>query len=131
MIPLMGCSAHGGKLIVLDDESVVEDQGSAYTPYLVSTDVDAGAGGFARLRRFVMALDHNGAVTATITPYKDGQESGPAIERVLAIGANPMVDAPMAVGANRFAVKIVLSDFDAAAEIGKAEMHVIPRRSKR
>ena len=131
MIPLYGVTAHGGKILQLDDESVYADQQEPYTPYLVSTNIDVGAGGYGRLRRVVQNVIHTGQVTVEITPYRDGMESGATIARDLSIGENGTVDAPMAVGATRFGVKIALSLFDAAVELGKAELYVIPRRSQR
>lgn len=129
-IPFYGCEAHGGRILALDDASTVEDTGTAYEAYAISTEYGTG-GGFLRLRRIVQAVHHEGAVTVTVTPYRDGNEGGPAIERVLAIGANPIVQAPAAVGGTRFQVKIALSAFDAPAELGLAELWVVPRRAER
>lgn len=130
MIPFYGCEAGGGRILALDDASTAQDLGTAFEAYALSTEYGTG-GGFARFRRIVQAVHHTGAVTVTITPYRDGNESGPAIQRALAVGDNPIVQAPAAVGGTRFQVKVALSAFDAPAELGLAELWVVPRRTER
>lgn len=138
-IPLYGCTAHGGKIIALDDEAVVRDLaaddgsgGVAFTPYLVSAPIDGGqAGGYARLRRVVQDVEHDGAVTLSVTPVRDGQETGQTIVRPLDAGDHPVITLPFAAGATRFQVRVELADFDAAAELGKAELWIVPRRTTR
>ena len=51
-LPLYGMEAHGGQIITMDDESVMNDQaddagagGSAIVPYIVSSIFDLGIGG--------------------------------------------------------------------------------------
>jgi hypothetical protein len=131
MIPLYGCSAHSGKILQLDDESVFSDQGNAYAPYIISTPIGVGVAGYGRFRRFVQAVPHEGEVTVTVTPYRDGAESGPAIVRPLAIAAAPYADAPMAAGATQFQIRVALSAFTAAAELGRAELHIVAHRGQR
>lgn len=138
-LPLYAVEAHGGQVITLDDESVVKDQaalagtgGSAYAPFVVSTIFDVGLdGGFSTFRRAVQHVHADGAVTVDITPYRDQQESGTAITSVLAVGANPIVVAPVFETGTNFQVKTALSSFDAAAELGKAQQYVVPRRTVR
>ena len=138
-IPLYGVEAHTGQIITLDDEAVVRDQasaagvgGSTYTPYIVSTLFDnGGAGGSAKLRRMVQHVHAEGGVTVDVTPYRDEQETGNTIQRVLATGDNPVVTAPMNESGTTFQFKVELSGFDAAVELGKASFYVLPRRQER
>jgi hypothetical protein len=138
MIPLYGVEAHGGRIITMDDEAVVKDLadadgsgGTAYAPFLTSTPFDAGVGGWSTLRRVVQHVHPDGAVSIDITPIRDQNESGQVISRDIATGENFVVTAPMQATGTTFSVKITLSDFDAAAELGKAEQWVVPRRSGR
>ena len=138
-IPLYAVEAHSGKVITLDDEAVVKDQaalagtgGSAYAAFVLSTIFDVGRdGGYSTLRRAVQHVHADGAVTVVTTPYRDQQESGSTISDTLAIGANPVVVAPLFEGGTNFQVRHTLSLFDAAAELGKAQQYVVPRRSVR
>ena len=138
-LPLYGCEAHGGNVISLDDESVVKDQaslagsgGNAYTAFALSTIFDVGLdGGYSRLRRAVQHVHADGACTVVVTPYRDQQESGATISRTLTTGSNPIVDAPLNETGTNFQVKVALSSFDAAAELGKALQYIIPHRSVR
>ena len=137
-LPLYAVEAHGGQVITLDDESVVKDQtslagsgGTAYVAFVLSTIFDLLAGGYSTFRRSVQHVHADGAVTVDITPYRDQQESGSSITRVLAVGDNPVVVAPHFESGTNFQVKVALSSFDAAAELGKAEQYVAPRRSIR
>ena len=122
-LPLYGVEAHSGQVITLDDESVVKDQasssgsgGNAYVAFVLSTIFDILAGGYATFRRAVQHVHADGAVTVDITPYRDQQESGSSITRVLAIGANPIVVAPLLAHVSNFQVKGALSAFDDPAE---------------
>jgi hypothetical protein len=139
MIPLFGCLAHGGKIVQLDDDSVVKDLaaadgtgGAAFNAFLLSNPFDGGnEGGYSRLRKLVQTIEHEGAVTVNVTPYRDGSETGQTISRTLAASGNPIVTAPLAVGATRFQVKVMVSAFDALVELGKAQFWVVARRSER
>lgn len=138
-LPLYAVEAHSGKVLRVDDESVVKDQasaagagGNAYVSFVKSTIFDQGLdGGYSRMRRGTQHVHADGAVTVLFTPYRDQMESGNTISRVLAIGNNPVVIAPMSETGTNFQVKVALSVFDAAAELGKAQQFVIPRRSSR
>jgi hypothetical protein len=139
MIPLYGCQAHGGKIIRLDDDSVFTDLataagtgGTAYSPFILANPFDGGnEGGYSRLRKMVQDVEHEGVVTVGISPYRDGSETGQRITRTLASDDNPIVTAPLAVGATRFQVKVTVSSFDALVELGKAQLWLVPRRSSR
>ncbi len=138
-IPFYGVEAHGGQVITLDDEAVQKDQaslagagGNAYVCFVLSTIFDQGLdGGYSRFRRAVQHVHADGAVTVDLTPYRDQQETGGTIQRVLATGANPVVVAPMSETGTNFQVRASLSSFDAAAELGKAQQYVVPKRSAR
>ena len=138
-IPLYGVEAHSGQVLTLDDEAVMKDQaslagagGNAYAPFILSTIFDVGLdSGYSTLRRAVQHVHADGDVTVDITPYRDQQESGSSIQRVLAIGENPVVIAPLWESGTNFQVKVALSVFNAAVELGKAQQYVVPRRSVR
>lgn len=138
-IPLYGVEAHSGQIISLDDEAVVKDQaslagagGSAYESFVKSTVFDEGLdGGYSRIRRSVQHLHADGTATLTLTPYRDQMESGNTIQRVLAIGDNPVIVLPMSETGTNFQVKFAVTAFDAAAELGKGQQYVLPRRSSR
>lgn len=138
-IPTFGVQAHGGKIISLDDQSVVKDLaalagtgGNAYAPYMVSGVIAPGSvGGYARLRRLQQRVPHDGAVTVTVTPWRGGQDTGQTITRDLAIGDNPTVVTPFDVTGSVFQFKVVLSAFDAEASVGAGEFVAIPRRTQR
>ena len=138
-IPVYGVEAHTGQIITLDDEAVVKDQaseagvgGDSYTPYFVSTVFDAGRdGGYSKFRRVVQHVHPDGTVTVDVTPYRDQQDTGNTIQRVIATGGNPIVIAPVNESGTNFQVKVSLSAFDAAAEFGKGLHYVLPRRQER
>ncbi len=138
-IPFYGVEANSGQVITLDDEAVVKDQaslagsgGNAYVCFVLSTIFDQGLdGGYSRFRRAVQHLHADGVATIDITPYRDQQETGATIQKTLAVGDNPVVIAPMAETGTNFQVKASVSAFTAAAELGKAQQYVIPRRSSR
>ncbi len=138
-IPFYGVEAHSAQVITLDDEAVQKDQaslagagGNAYVCFVLSTIFDRGLdGGYSRFRRAVQHVHTAGTVTVDLTPYRDQQETGATIQKTLAPGSNPIVIAPMVETGTNFQVKASLSSFDAAAELGKAQQYVIPRRSSR
>lgn len=138
-LPLYATEAHSGQVLTLDDEAVVADQaslagagGSAYESFVKSAIFDEGLdGGYSRIRRAVQHLHADGAATLTLTPYRDSMESGNTIQRVLAIGSNPVVVMPMSETGTNFNVKFAITAFDAAAELGKGQQYVVPRRSSR
>ena len=136
---MYGVEAHSGQVISLDDEAVVKDQtalagtgGSAYTAFVLSTIFDEGLdGGYSTFRRAIQHVHADGGVTIVATPYRDQQESGSTISDTLAIGANPIVIAPVFESGTNFQVNHTVSLFDAAVELGKAQQYVVPRRSSR
>ncbi len=138
-IPLFAVEAHSGQVLTLDDEAVVKDQaalagtgGNAYAAFVLSTIFDQGLdGGYSTFRRAVQHVHADGAVTIVTTPYRDQQESGSTVSKTLATGDNPVVVAPGFEGGTNFQVKHTLCSFDAAAEWGKAQQYVVPRRSVR
>lgn len=138
-IPLYAAQAHGGKIISLDDQTVVKDLASAagaggnsYVAYVLSTLLPGSVvGGWSRLRRFVQRIIHDGAVTVAVTPWRDGSDTGQTIERDLETGDNPTVVADLAATGGVFQVKVELSDFDAPASLGEGAVTIIPRRSVR
>ena len=138
-LPIYAVEAHGGQIITLDDEAVVKDQtteagagGNAYVCFARSTIFDQGLdGGYSTFRRAVQHVHADGAVTVLFTPYRDQQESGATISRTLAIGDNPVVTGPAKESGTNYQIKVALSAFDAAAELGKAMQWVVPRRSAR
>ena len=138
-LPLYAVEANSGQVLTLDDESVVKDQaalngsgGNAYISFLLSTIFDIGLdGGYSDFRRAVQHVHTAGGVTVDITPYRDQQESGSSIQRVLTTGDNPVVIAPLFETGTNFQVRADLSVFDTAVELGKAQQYVVPRRTTR
>lgn len=131
--------AGGGKIVSLDDQTVLTDLaaadgtgGSAFVPYLVATPTDdGGLGGWASVRRLVQDVTHDGAVTAAITLYRDGNETGQTITRTLTASDNPTVVAPLNAPGTQFQVKITLSAFDAPCGLGVGDLTLVPRRTAR
>ena len=138
-LPLYGVEAEGGRIVRLDDESVMNDLtalngsgGTAVAPYVLSTIFDRGLdGGYAKFRRNVQHVHTDGGVTVVTTPYRDQQESGNTITDTLAVGASPIVTAPIDESGTNFQVKVAVSSYTAAVELGKAQQYVVPRRSVR
>lgn len=138
-IEFYAAMAEGGKIVSLDDQSVVKDLaaaagtgGNAYIGYLVNVLMDPGnVGGYGRFRRLVQRIPHSGAVTVSITPWRDGSDTGQTITRALTASDNPTVVAPSSVTGSVFQSKISLSSFDAPAAIGAGELTVVPKRSTR
>ena len=138
-LPFYATEAGTGQIITLDDESVVKDQaalngtgGNAYEAFLLSTIFDQGQdGGYSDLRRATQHVHAEGGVTVDITPYRDEQESGSTIQRVLTTGDNPIVIAPLFETGTNFQIKAAVNTFDAAVELGKAQQYVVPRRQSR
>ena len=118
---MYGVEAHSGNIVSLDDESVVNDQaalagtgGSAFEAWVLSTIFDGVDGGWATFRRAVQHVHADGAATVDITPYHDQLESGTVLQRVLAVGANPIVIAPLFESGTNFQVKTTVKTFNAA-----------------
>ena len=138
-LPLYGVEAEGGRIVRLDDESVMNDLtalngsgGTAVAPYVLSTIFDQGLdGGYAKFRRNVQHVHTDGGVTVVTTPYRDQQESGNTITDTLAVGASPIVTAPIDESGKNFQVKVAVSSYTAAVELGKGQQYVVPRRSVR
>ena len=138
-IATYGAQAHGGKIVSLDDQAVVKDLaaldgtgGNAYAPFMLSGILSPGeVGGYAKLRRLILRVPHDGAVTVRVTPWRDGLDTGQTIERVLGSTDNPTVVAPQDVTGSVFQEKVELSAFDGPASVGAGEIAMIPRRSVR
>lgn len=135
-IPLYAAQAHGGAILSLDDPAVVKDLaaaagtgGNSYTPYLLT--VPFGSVGYGTLRRVVQSVPHEGAVTVTVTPWRDGQETAQTISRTLAVGETEIVTAPLQAQGSAFQVAVTLDTFDAPASLGMVEATVLSRRSIR
>ena len=135
-IPLFGVQAQGGEIWSLDDQSVVMDGaalagtgGSAYACTMLG--VPFFAGGYARLRRLIQSISHDGAVTVAVTPWRDDQDTGQTITRSLTGDLDESVTVPLAVTGSSFQLAISLTAFDAAAEVGAGEVTAIPRRTQR
>lgn len=139
MIPLYGCQAVGGKIYSLDDPTVVKDGadsagngGTAFQPYIISTKLANQLDmGYNKLRRFQQRLSHSGACTLIVTGIRDGQQSGSPATRTLAISDVGIVTAPLNDPGSDFALKIVLSSYDAAVTLGTSKAFVVPKREWR
>lgn len=136
-ISIFGAQAEGGQLISLDDQSVVKDLassagvgGNTFTCFLLSalTGLET-VGRFAKLRRMIQRVTHDGAVTVAVTPWRNGEDTGQTITRVLTSLSRPLIVVPLAATGDAFQFRIVVSGFDAAAALGSAEFTLIERRS--
>ncbi len=138
-IPLYGCLAEGPNIITMDDQSVQKDLaaengtgGNTYAPFIVSTSFDNGLdGGYSHFRKHIQHVHADGAVTVTQTPYRDELEAGSGISDTLSTSSSFIVDARLSQHGTNFRIKIALSVFNAAVELGKALQYVVPRRSSR
>lgn len=138
-LPIYACVAHGGTIITMDDEAVVADLaaengsgGTAYDAYIVSSPFDGEMdGGYSKLRRVTQHVHADGAVDVEITPYRDGSPTGQTITRSLATGDNPVVVAPLSSPGTTHQVKVNLTGFDAAVELGKSQQYLVPKRTER
>lgn len=135
-IPLYGVQAQGPHIYSLDDQGVVTDgadlDGSGGVAYVCTMiTVPFAASAYARLRRLVQSVPHDGAATVTFTPWRDLQETGQAIVRPLAISDNHIVTVPLSATGSEFQIAVEVSAFDAAAELGTGEVTVVSRRTQR
>lgn len=135
-INLWGAQAGGGKIIQLDDQALVKDLaalagtgGNSYTAFVLSGAFTDAA--YGKLRRLTQSVPHDGAVTVTVTPWRDGQDTGQTMSRPLAIADNPTVVVPLSVTGDNFQLYVALSGFDAPASLGAGEIATVPRRSQR
>ena len=135
-ISLYAVQASGGKILQLDDQSVVNDVtaldrsgGVAFTASILQAPFAASA--YAKLRRLIQTVRHEGTATATFTPWRDGSDTGEMITRPLVAGANDTVTVPFNVTGSEFQVAIVVSSFSAPVALGSGELTVIPRRTQR
>lgn len=138
-IPLYAAMAHGGKIVSLDDQSVMKDLaalagtgGTAFTAYIVSTEyATPKAGGYGKLRRAIQRVPHDGSVSVAVTPWRDGSDTGQTITKSLGPSDNRSVVAPLNVTGSSFQIKVALSTFDAAAALGAGELTLIRKRTVR
>jgi hypothetical protein len=138
-LPFYGCQAHGGKLISLDDQAVWKDLtnadgsgGSSYIGYFRTTPLNVVFDvGFNKLRRLVQKVVHAGVALIKVTPFRDGQESGPVIERALQLGDVGIITAPFDGSATEFDLKVSVEGFNAEVQFGNAEVYVVGRRRSR
>lgn len=137
MILLLGAQAHGGKIVQLDDLSVVKDLaaldgtgGSTYAPTLVSSPVESAAG-YATFRRLVQQTLGGQSVTWTFTAWRDGLETGQVLTRTLAPADSGIMVVPFDVTGTNFQVRITASGFNGFATLGSADLSIVPRRTTR
>ncbi len=133
MIPFYLCTAHGGTITTIDDPAVVNDGcaangsgGTAFTANLRPGPLRPGVVTFGKLRRLVQRIVHDGDVTVSVMPIRDGQEAA-AIERTLEAGDAAQVVIPMNETGREFMIDITLSAWTAECGVSDAEMYLIPR----
>ena len=134
-IPIYACSAHGGKIVQLDDPSVDRDMadiatagGVRYVAYLLSARFKGRhRAGYGTLRRLVQRVFLRSGAVVTVTPWRDAQETTQAIGRVLEIDHPSLVIFPLSVLATEFQLKIEVSMFDAPTALGSGEIWVLPK----
>lgn len=126
-------------MISLDDQTVVKDLaaldgtgGNAYAPFLLGALFALSAGvAYEKLRQVIQRVPHDGLVTVKVTPWRDGQDTGQVITRVLTPDDNPTVVAPLNATGSLFQIKVELSAFDAPASLGAGSITAIQRRRQR
>lgn len=134
-IPLYACVAHGGKIVQIDDPSVVRDMaafdtsgGVRYLAFLLSARFKgAMRSGYGTLRRLVQRVFLRSGAVVNVTPWRDAQETTQTIGRVLPIDHPSLVIFPLSVLATEFQLKIEVSQFDAPIALGSGEIWVIPQ----
>jgi len=139
MIPIYVVSQSGGRVYSLDDPLTVNDfaavdgsGGSAYTPYLLSTQFPTEKTlGFYSLRKFRQRFDAPNGVTIAVTPWRDGLATGQTLTRTFATGAVGMTSTPLNYAASAFQLYLTLTGFTRPVELGNANVSMIRRRDTR
>ena len=128
-------NASGATILQLDDPTVDQDQGVAFTASFVSAPFDAGpATGWATLRRMVQDVTLTGTATVKVTPIGDGSEyPGQALSVALVATSGPQqpVEAPVMVPGTRFQMKVEIPAHTGQVELGESDQWFISRRTTR
>ena len=140
MIPFYTVSQTGGKIYQVDDATGVNDLmaldgtgGSAFTPYILSTTLQArNTEGFYTIRKVRQRFDaFGGAATISITPWRDGRDTGQTITKTFPTGSVGVTTTPLFYSGSGFQVKIALSGFAGPVELANGNVALVPRRSSR
>jgi hypothetical protein len=130
---MLGCVAGGNVLLILDDPTTWTDEGVAYDAFAVTNPVNFGkTAPSGRLRRVSQAVTLGAPATVTITPLGDGDEyEDQATSEPLdpSGGSTQIVEAEVAVDAQRFQYRVAVSAFDGLVQFGEADLDMIPKRS--
>jgi len=139
MIPFYCVSASGGKIISQDDAATVNDLaaangtgGTAFSPYHLSTFFPLKRTlGYYDFRKFRQRVDAPSALTISITPWRDGFDTGQTIRRTFPISGVDVTSTPLWVTGADFQVKVQYSGYSRAFEVVNASASFVPRRRSR
>jgi hypothetical protein len=139
VIPIYAVSQVGGKIISLDDANTVNDLAAAdgtggMLPaiFLLSTLFPLKRTlGWYDFRKFRQRVDAPSALTISITPWRDGTETGQTIARMFPVSAVDVTSTSLWITGSDFQVKVAFSGFTRAFEVGNASASFVPRRHSR
>jgi hypothetical protein len=138
-IPVFGVSQVGGKIVSLDDSQTVNDLassdgtgGTAFSPFLLSTLFRLERTlGYYDFRKFRQRVDAPSALTITVTPWRDGTDTGQSISRMFPVSAVDVTSTSLWVPGSDFQVKVAFSGYTRPFEVGNASASFVPRRHSR
>jgi len=139
MIPSYVVMATGGKIVSMDDPATVNDLaaadgtgGTAPTIFLLSTFFPLKRTlGYYDFRKFRQRVDAPSALTITVTPWRDGFDTGQILTRVFPVSAVDVTSTSLWVTGSDFQVKVAFSGHTRAFEVGNASASFVPRRHSR
>jgi hypothetical protein len=139
VIPCYLVSATSGKVYTVDDPATVNDLaaadgtgGVAFAPFLLSTLFPLKRTlGYYDFRKFRQRVDAPSNLTITITPWRDGFDTGQMIARTFPVSGVDITNTPLWVTGSDFQVKIVFSAYTRVFEISNASASFVPRRHSR
>lgn len=139
MIPIYGVSQVGGKIISLDDANTVNDLaagdgtgGTTPTIFLLSTLFPLKRTlGWYDFRKFRQRVDAPSALTISITPWRDGTDTGQVLSRTFSVSAVDVTNTPLWVTGCDFQVKVAFSGHTRPFEVGNASASFVSRRHSR
>lgn len=139
MIPSYCVTQVGGKIISVDDPATVNDLAAADGTggtlpgvFLLSTIFPLKRTlGWYDFRKFRQRVDAPSALTITITPWRDGSDTGQMITRMFPVSAVDVTSTPLWVPGSAFQVKVSFSAYTRAFEVGNASASFVPRRHSR
>ena len=139
MIPLYAVSQARGQIYSVDDPIGVNDfmavdgsGGTSYVPYFLTTLFQLTKTlGYYDLRKYRQRFDAASAVTFSITPWRDGKNTGQTIIRTFASADVGVTSTPLFYSGSDFQVFVQLSGFTSEVQLGNASVSATPRRHSR